>query len=653
MKPLKPIATIPGLDKEPERALREALNALTEQVNQLGKTSRVTSLKTANYAATEGEVVRIRAGLTLTLPRARPENQGAEIAAMVETEGTLRVVSVAGTINYQAFVNVGTRRLVVFKSNGAGNWASSEDAGADASITTTIISSGAGGHDATYHLEVADAALPSARVAASSTEVALDYSILGAVSWFLNTASVVFAKLQDLTGLSVLGRAANSSGVMAAITAAAGDRYLRSNTGNTSLEFGNPASTSIINTAGTFQVAAYTGAISKAQNATATLFSGILDDGVATTDRQNLNFVNSASTNAVLVDNAGTNSTEIAFPVATDAITNALMANMAQSRIKGRAEGAGTGDPTDLTPTQVVAIIDAESPTWTGSHTFTGVNFTVTTTGDVLLDSDTAATLSAPSVAVQGTAVMQITGAANVDIDATDDVNIDADTISLSTNEFVYIDGPEAFLKFLEEDIGTIVTVGAGNGMYWVQNLVPSQPIFTDDVEASWILGYACPTTPLTANAAATNAVTNLTIETFTVPANTARVGTLYRFTGWFQFLHTAALTPTLTIELLLDGGVIETFIVSPIATAATWNGKVEAMVCFRSIGAGGTIKSDVQCTTSVGVNQANCAFGSTSTGTDAIDTTADRVLLLRIRMTTAVASNTLTVVQGFIERLK
>lgn len=47
--------------------------------------------------------------------------------------------------------------------------------------------------------------------------------------------------------------------------------------------------------------------------------------------------------------------------VVADHITNIRLANMADSTIKGRAVGAGTGDPTDLTGTQVAAILDASS----------------------------------------------------------------------------------------------------------------------------------------------------------------------------------------------------------------------------------------------------------------------------------------------------
>jgi hypothetical protein len=45
--------------------------------------------------------------------------------------------------------------------------------------------------------------------------------------------------------------------------------------------------------------------------------------------------------------------------IAGDAVTNAKLADMAQATVKGRAAGAGTGDPTDLTATQVAAIVSA------------------------------------------------------------------------------------------------------------------------------------------------------------------------------------------------------------------------------------------------------------------------------------------------------
>lgn len=43
--------------------------------------------------------------------------------------------------------------------------------------------------------------------------------------------------------------------------------------------------------------------------------------------------------------------------IASDAVTNTKLANMAEATIKGRAAGAGTGDPTDLTATQVRTLL--------------------------------------------------------------------------------------------------------------------------------------------------------------------------------------------------------------------------------------------------------------------------------------------------------
>lgn len=51
-------------------------------------------------------------------------------------------------------------------------------------------------------------------------------------------------------------------------------------------------------------------------------------------------------------------SSPLTFTIDNDVVTNAKMANMAADTIKGRANGAGTGDPTDLTAAQVRTIIN-------------------------------------------------------------------------------------------------------------------------------------------------------------------------------------------------------------------------------------------------------------------------------------------------------
>lgn len=46
-----------------------------------------------------------------------------------------------------------------------------------------------------------------------------------------------------------------------------------------------------------------------------------------------------------------------ALTIAADAVARSMMVNMAQATIMGRAAGAGTGDPTDLTPAQVKTLL--------------------------------------------------------------------------------------------------------------------------------------------------------------------------------------------------------------------------------------------------------------------------------------------------------
>lgn len=53
-----------------------------------------------------------------------------------------------------------------------------------------------------------------------------------------------------------------------------------------------------------------------------------------------------------------TETVNVTGTIANDAVTNAKLANMAAGTHKGRAIGAGTGDPQDLTPDQSSAILD-------------------------------------------------------------------------------------------------------------------------------------------------------------------------------------------------------------------------------------------------------------------------------------------------------
>lgn len=97
-----------------------------------------------------------------------------------------------------------------------------------------------------------------------------------------------------------------------------------------------------------------------------------------------------------------------ATTIANDAVTNPKLANMAQATIKGRAVGAGTGDPTDLTATQATAILDAFTSALKGLVPASGGGTTTFLRAD--------ATFAAPTRIVNAVAQGTVSAAATLDI---------------------------------------------------------------------------------------------------------------------------------------------------------------------------------------------------------------------------------------------
>lgn len=129
MPAVKPLEKIPGLAPEAERATKEAINALVAEVQRLARLTRVTPLKTSSYSATEGDIVRVRGGVPVALPRARAENQGAQIHILVESLGGVRVTARDSTLNGITAANLTAVGMYEFESNGAGGWFSVVGAG--------------------------------------------------------------------------------------------------------------------------------------------------------------------------------------------------------------------------------------------------------------------------------------------------------------------------------------------------------------------------------------------------------------------------------------------------------------------------------------------------------------------------------------------
>lgn len=155
----------------------------------------------------------------------------------------------------------------------------------------------------------------------------------------------------------------------------------------------------------------------------------------------------------------------------------------------------------------------------------------------------------------------------------------------------------------------------------------------------------------LTANGSQSGTTTNIDCGTFTIPANTLRVGSAYRLYAHYVFTKTAA-PPTLTFEVLINGVVVETLVATFTASAATVGGWVSALVVCRTTGSTGTAMITMTQETNGGSAIASQLMATTGTATDTVDTTVSRSLQLRARMTTGVASNVLTIVQGLIEKV-
>lgn len=243
----------PGQQERFNAWLRVAFTEIAEDMASLGRSDAPTTVAQETIDVAAGSLRRVTppvGGMTVRVPAPTPTNAGQTVRIMIEAPvGDLTIVAVPGigddgkvfqpTINGASQATFSASGLVTLTSNGSSDWKSASEFAAE-SPASLALSSGNSALDAQYLLRTANSRLPNARVADDSTEIDLDYSSPGLISWFLKTASVAYSKLVDLAGLSVLGRAANTSGVMAAITAGTIRHVVRDSDDGTSLEWGFP-----------------------------------------------------------------------------------------------------------------------------------------------------------------------------------------------------------------------------------------------------------------------------------------------------------------------------------------------------------------------------------------------------------------------------
>lgn len=195
--------------------------------------------------------------------------------------------------------------------------------------------------------------------------------------------------------------------------------------------------------------------------------------------------------------------------------------------------------------------------------------------------------------------------------------------------------------------VGTGLTGSAGQALISAgAGAPPAWGLVAQAGLSGGILASLLGTTP-----AATNATTNLSCGAITIPANTTQVGFTFRANQSVEFIHTAAAAPTLTLEWVYGGSVVLTRVVTVTAVAGTYTLWSEAYFRFDTIGAAGSARASIRCVCTAGATVAD-QIGDTQAAVAALNTTISRTLELRVRMTTAVAANTITLHQATLDRL-
>jgi hypothetical protein len=223
---------IPGASPETERALTALISGLEDRLAKLEAKPGREDVVTSDTNALPGEFLTFEAptaGLSVRLPAPVPALRNARVTLCFRNSNPVRIVCVGGTVNRAAQMTNTATGTIECICDGKLGWLTYTGLSATGSVT-----------DAEYVVGAAHASLPNGRVATDSTEIDAELTVPNVITWALRAASVVFAKLQDLTGLSVLGRAANSSGVMAAITATSARQVLSVTAAGNALQWSFP-----------------------------------------------------------------------------------------------------------------------------------------------------------------------------------------------------------------------------------------------------------------------------------------------------------------------------------------------------------------------------------------------------------------------------
>lgn len=433
-----------------QRALREVQEALDSATTSRARLT----LYTADFPLVAGSFHRASANGTIQarLPAASGENLADPIYLSLEgMNGTVEVWAAPGqTVNGGPTASFTVDGIIALWSNGVNAWSGIAQVPAESPAGEAL--------DAQYILGAAHASLPNGSVGTSTSLIAFAATPGTTATWTFDTAA--FLALIDSTSLVVSGS--------------------------------------------TLVRAALTGAIASAQNANTTLFSGIRANGVATTDRTNINFPNQTYITWSGVDDAGNDEIELranflgsfyaedgvgAFQTPFISFDNSTHLNSAI------VNNIGTSGYINVSWDQNLAAGYA----WTGVHSFTATGFTVLSSSTTRIEG--LATIVEANGA--GSDLALISGR-DVDVDADRDFVVDAQEAVLITSHgttvdrinllaaagridltalSIQVDSSGSVGGFLQckEATASTPAVTAGYGMFWVLNDAPSVPMYTGD----------------------------------------------------------------------------------------------------------------------------------------------------------------------------
>lgn len=158
-----------------------------------------------------------------------------------------------------------------------------------------------------------------------------------------------------------------------------------------------------------------------------------------------------------------------------------------------------------------------------------------------------------------------------------------------------------------------------------------------------------------------TNSTANLSLGTFTVPANGWAVGDIYQFEALVHASRGATATAAnLVIELLINAVVIRTTTLA-ISTTASTNRAAHVLGSINCLSLGATgsaqvvqlVYHDITGTANAVSRDLQPAPGTASPTATTVDTTVARSIELRARMSAAVAALTIYATQASLTRSK